>query len=145
MSLNNNDFNIDSMNHIQLAGAALLEGMSYVDYKTSAEAYGKHVLTEVEYSTYAQLDMNKLLDIMTNGELEMNKSIYDILKPGDHWISVTQGMSGYFAVEMWLNNEDSDMIFAEPYDTGFGRYATYGEAKDEAMEWAVSEQLPFIK
>jgi hypothetical protein len=75
----------------------------------------------------------------------MNTSLNDIIKPGDHWISVTQGISGYFAVEMWLNNEDGNDTFAEPWDSGIGRYKTYEEAKIEAMYWAVSEQLPFIK
>jgi hypothetical protein len=75
----------------------------------------------------------------------IKQSLMDIIKPGDHWISVTSGISGYFAVEMWLNNDDSSMIFAEPWDTGIGRYATYDEAKDEAMEWAAADELPFIK
>ena len=75
----------------------------------------------------------------------MYKLLPDIIKPGDHWISVTSGMSGYFAVELWLNNEDTDCTFIEPYDTGYGRYATYGEAKDEAMQWAADAGLAFIK
>ena len=75
----------------------------------------------------------------------IKQSIYDILKPGDHWIGVTEGMSGYFAVEMWLNNENPSCVFPEPYDTGEGRYRTYDEAKDEALEWAVALNLPFIK
>ena len=53
-----------------------------------------------------------------------------------NFITVTQGMSGWFAVHMWLNEEDLEMPFWEPYDTGMGRYATREEAVVEAKEWA---------
>lgn len=66
------------------------------------------------------------------------------LKPGDHWITTTEGMSGHFAVEMWLNNEDPDMIFPEPYETGIGRYRTKPEAIAEAVTWSNSENLPYF-
>lgn len=54
-------------------------------------------------------------------------------------ISVTNGMSGYFAVMYWWNPEDGG--FPEPYETGFGHYATYAEAAAEAREWAASENI----
>jgi hypothetical protein len=66
------------------------------------------------------------------------------LKPGDHWITTTSGMSGYFAVQMWLNNEDTTCVFPEPYDTGFGRYATKAEAENEARLWAENENIPLF-
>ena len=44
------------------------------------------------------------------------------------YITVTQGMSGYFAVMVWWNPEG----FEEPYQTGVGRYKTEKEAKIEA-------------
>lgn len=47
-------------------------------------------------------------------------------------ISVTSGMSGHFAVHYWWNPEG----FPEPWDTGFGRYATQLEAEAEARQWA---------
>lgn len=52
------------------------------------------------------------------------------------FITVTEGMSGFFAVHMWFNTEDLDFGFWEPYDTGMGRYATRDEAQVEAMAWA---------
>lgn len=57
----------------------------------------------------------------------------------DHppFISVTQGMSGHFAVLMWWNPEG----FYEPWDTGFGRYSTREEAIREARSWAEAEEL----
>lgn len=75
----------------------------------------------------------------------IKQDLMDIIEPGDHWISVTDGMSGYFAVEMRLNDEEDFGPSVEPYDTGFGRYATYDEAKEEAMQWAAEAGLPFIK
>ena len=62
------------------------------------------------------------------------------LKPGNHWISVTEGMSGHFAVEMWINPEMGG--FPEPYETGIGRYKTVDEAREEAQMWAENEDLP---
>lgn len=60
------------------------------------------------------------------------------------FISVTQGMSGFFAVMYWFNDQEPGMPgFWEPYDTGFGRYATYDEAAAEAKVWAESEDLQF--
>lgn len=64
-------------------------------------------------------------------------------QPGDHWISTTSGMSGYFAVEYWLNPDMGG--FVEPYDTRFGRYGTREEAEAEAIDWAEEAGLPYIK
>ena len=52
------------------------------------------------------------------------------------FITVTEGMSGFFAVHMWLNEEDFEIPFWEPYDTGMGRYATRESAELEAHQWA---------
>lgn len=57
------------------------------------------------------------------------------------WITVTSGMSGYFAVQMWRNPDMGG--FDEPWDTGFGRYKTRAEAEVEAREWAAAEELEF--
>ena len=54
-------------------------------------------------------------------------------------ISVTQGLSGYFAVMYWWNPEG----FPEPYNTGFGRYATVEEAREEAKQWAKDEGIRY--
>lgn len=53
-----------------------------------------------------------------------------------NFITVTEGMSGFFAVRMWLNEEEDFGPFWEPYETGMGRYATREEAEVEAKEWA---------
>lgn len=65
------------------------------------------------------------------------------VKPGQHWLDVTQLGSGWAAVEMWLNNEDADH-FQETYQTGIGRYATMEEAVTEMMRWAESDDLPIM-
>lgn len=56
------------------------------------------------------------------------------------FITTTQGMSGWFAVHVWWNPEG----FWEPWDTGFGRYATEERAIEEAQLWAESEGLEYI-
>lgn len=55
------------------------------------------------------------------------------------FISVSQGMSGHFAVLMAWNKEG----FYEPWNTGFGRYSTREEAAREAREWAEAEGLEY--
>lgn len=66
------------------------------------------------------------------------------LGPGDHWIEVTRGMSGWFAVEVWMNNQDASLgPFPEPWDTGVGRYATEAEACVEALALAAEKGLPY--
>lgn len=62
------------------------------------------------------------------------------LKPGDHFIGVTQGISGHFAVEYWINPEMGGFI--EPWDTGLGRYATREAAVAEARFMAEDSGLP---
>ncbi len=52
------------------------------------------------------------------------------------FITIMQGMSGYFACHMWLNEEDEDEPFWEPYESGIGRYSTREEALVEAAKWA---------
>lgn len=53
------------------------------------------------------------------------------------YVTITHGGSGYFAVMMWWNPDG----FWEPWSTGIGRYATKGEAIEEAKEWAEAEGL----
>jgi len=60
------------------------------------------------------------------------------------FITVTSGISGYFAVMLWWNDEDGeDEGFWEPWNTGIGRYATRAEAEKEARYWADLEELEF--
>lgn len=63
-------------------------------------------------------------------------------KPKDHWLDLTQGMSGHFAVEMWLNPDMGG--FPEPWDSGIGRYETAKEAWEEAKIWAKESEIPLI-
>lgn len=59
-------------------------------------------------------------------------------------VGVTSGMSGHFAV-LYCWNPDG---FAEPWNTGVGRYATKEEAEEEARGWAEAEGVnlcPSIK
>jgi hypothetical protein len=61
-----------------------------------------------------------------------------------NFITVTQGGSGWFAVEMWYNNEDyADYGFWEPWQTGMGRYETREEAIREAKWWAEESELEY--
>jgi hypothetical protein len=48
----------DHMNYIQFADAAWLGDLNYQDYKASAQACDKHVLTEQQYISHcASLDV----------------------------------------------------------------------------------------
>ena len=62
-------------------------------------------------------------------------------KPGEHWVEVTKGGRGYFAVEVWANDQ-LEKPFSEPYDTGVGRYMTYVGAAEEAVMMADELGLP---
>lgn len=56
-------------------------------------------------------------------------------------VTVTQGISGWFAVAVCWN--DASGGFWEPENTGVGRYATREEAEAEGKEWAASEDVEF--
>ena len=56
-------------------------------------------------------------------------------------IQVTKGLSGWFAVMVWWNQDHGG--FPEPYDTGLGRYAMQVDAIAEAEEWAEAEGIQF--
>lgn len=61
-------------------------------------------------------------------------------KTTPRYVTVTKGMSGYFAVTMWWNPEDG---FWEPWDTGIGRYEKEDDAIDEGKFIAEDEGIPF--
>lgn len=63
----------------------------------------------------------------------------NIMEP---YITITSGMSGYFAVHLWWNTDLGG--FYEPWETGIGRYATIEEAIEEARDWAINEEMQFI-
>jgi len=58
------------------------------------------------------------------------------------FVSVTEGMSGHFAVTYWWNKEMGG--FWEPWDTGIGRYRTEDEARVEAIAIADMEGIPYL-
>jgi predicted component of type VI protein secretion system len=66
-----------------------------------------------------------------------------VLDPKVHprYVTVTHGMAGYFAVQMWWN-PDLDG-FWEPWNTGFGRWRQSSEAAKEAIAWAEADDLPY--
>lgn len=61
----------------------------------------------------------------------------------DHpsFITVTHGMSGFFAVMLTWNEDHGG--FYEPYTTGMGRYDHGDAANAEAKQWAVNEGLEY--
>lgn len=59
------------------------------------------------------------------------------------FITVSSGMGGFFAVQMWFNDQDPDYMFWEPYQTGHGRYPNVDAAIREAKQWAEAEGLVF--
>lgn len=73
---------------------------------------------------------------------EMKKG--EQVAPGEQWVTITKGISGYFAVIMWINNETPELgPFAEPWDTGMGRYTDPEHAKFEARAIAEDNNLPY--
>lgn len=60
-----------------------------------------------------------------------------------NYITVTQGMFGYFAVMLWWNPDMGG--FWEPWSTGFGRYADKAQAISEAKDWAAAEELEYLE
>lgn len=66
-------------------------------------------------------------------------------KSRNHYITVTQGMSGYFAVMRaeYQDDPDKDEWFEDNTQTGIGRYKTSKEAEIEAKHWAKDEGVPY--
>lgn len=57
------------------------------------------------------------------------------------YITTTHGMSGYFAVMIWLNPDLGG--FEESYQTGTGRYKSSSAAVMEGTIWAADEDIDF--
>jgi len=69
----------------------------------------------------------------------------DELKPGDHWITVQHGMRGFFACEMWINNQEPDLgPFPEPWQSDPCSFGSEEDAKEYAIALAKSEDLPYL-
>ena len=61
-------------------------------------------------------------------------------------ISVTKGISGYFAVFVAeFNIGKSKGWYTDIINTGIGRYKTRKEAIQEAEEWSISDEIPLEK
>ena len=59
----------------------------------------------------------------------------------DEYITVTHGMSGYFAVLIKYYLKDG---FHDVHSTGIGRYKLKSEAVIEAKQWSEVEELPYF-
>ena len=57
------------------------------------------------------------------------------------YITVTHGMSGYFAVLLTWNPDLGG--FYEPEQTGMGRYRSADVAAEEGRDWAAVEGIEF--
>lgn len=67
------------------------------------------------------------------------------LKPGDHFMVATAGMRGHFACEFWLNNEQEEFTFPEPWQSDYASFATREEAVTRAKAMAEEMKLPYIE
>jgi hypothetical protein len=67
------------------------------------------------------------------------------LQPGDHFVTITNGMRGWFAVEMWVNNVDfPGSTFWEPWQTDDFSFRTADEARVAAIQYAAMCELPYL-
>lgn len=71
----------------------------------------------------------------------MLKSVEQVKKAVDNkpFITTYEAVGGWKAVHIWWNPEG----FWEPYDTGFGYYASEADAIREALAWAEQEELEY--
>lgn len=71
-------------------------------------------------------------------------------KPADtsNFITVTEGQA-WFAVMYWWNTTEDFLKpgegFWEPWETGFGRYATPEQAAIEAQAWAIETGTRYVE
>lgn len=70
---------------------------------------------------------------ITNGSLEFYRGKF---------VSVSEGMSGHFAVIFWWNPELGG--FWEPWDTGIGRYPNEDQARVEAIAISDADGIPYL-
>jgi hypothetical protein len=57
----------------------------------------------------------------------------------DPFITVTSGLSGFFAVCFWWNPEG----FWEPWDTHPARRATVADAEADAKAWSIEDNIEY--
>jgi hypothetical protein len=63
----------------------------------------------------------------------------------NHYITITCGIRGYFAVMRaeYLDDGETEW-FEDNVQSGIGSYASYDEAIQEAEEWARAEEIPVV-
>lgn len=68
----------------------------------------------------------------------------DTFEPGGHFVTVTDSIGGFFAVEMWLNNEIPHLgLFFEPWDKlSIMSHGNVARAIEDAEIWALDLGLP---
>ena len=59
------------------------------------------------------------------------------------FITVLEGMNGFFAVHIWLNEEEDFGPFWEPYERSFRTHPTREEAEVEARQWADNMEMEY--
>lgn len=59
------------------------------------------------------------------------------------FITTSEGMYGWFAVHMWLNEEEDFGAFWEPYQRSFRTHPTREEAEVEARQWADNMEMEY--
>lgn len=71
---------------------------------------------------------------------------------GKHFMTVSSGIRGWFAVEFWWNDRPDEFGpstdnpgFYEPWDSDFMSYATKQEAIVRARELAAMQDIPFVE
>lgn len=68
----------------------------------------------------------------------------EVKEDHDSYITVTYGMSGYFAVLIgWTKETPECDGYWEPYETAIGRWATLAEAEEEGKLWAKAEEIEY--
>lgn len=67
------------------------------------------------------------------------------LQPGQHFMVATKGMRGHFACEMWMNNEDPDVVFPEPWSSDPPSWSTKDQAVRRAQDLANALNIPYVE
>lgn len=60
-------------------------------------------------------------------------------------VTVTHGMRGYFAVQMWFNTTDHSEGFWEPWESAPCSFSDEADAWTDAADWAFAEGLPLYQ
>lgn len=96
-----------------------------------------------DYSTFYELpkELSNTFDTEATIAEALKEHYPDYEPPITAYATVTHGIRGFFAVIIIVNEEG----LHEPFNTGFGSYATAKEAVEEAKGMAEAEGIPFIE